>query len=160
MTAIQKWRDFKRDFNILSRNLRDSKRAIRNHEIGIAFDRRIIRLHKQSIFFIKDKIRTLRHGKGFFFGHISSLNQEIFEHEENIRDEKVFLLDAAEDYVATKKQVLGQKEQILQQMKDLVDENPFLESSVDLSILSSPSEPFLFNKFMDLNLIELFNQVL
>jgi hypothetical protein len=59
-----------------------------------------------------------------------------------------------------KKDVLGHQKEIIQQLKDLVDENPFLENSVDISILSPPPVPFLFNPLIDLNLIELFNQVL
>ena len=160
MSALQDWRNLKRDFNHLSRNLRHARQTILHHEVEISFDRRIIQLHKHSILFMKDKIRGLRHGKGFFFGHISSLNQEVFEHKANIRDEKDFLLEGADNYMKVKKDVLGQQKDILQQLKDLVDENPFLENSVDISILSPPQIPFWFNPSMDLNLIELFNQVL
>lgn len=74
--------------------------------------------------------------------------------------EKDFLLEGADNSMKVKKDVLGQQKDILQQLKDLVDENPFLENSVDISILSPPQIPFWFNPSMDLNLIELFNQVL
>ena len=154
MNPVERWHFLLHRLNLYTLRLFNRVQFLKNLQEQRSAERRIIKIHKSCTIFIKQRSQQLRNpmNRTFFLRQIPFHQNEITERKEFIQEFSDQLIQKGQRYVDVQDQISTQKVQIFGEMENLLNQNPFLQTQANMSILHPPVlEPFLFDPLQTLN---------
>ena len=147
MNPLQRWSYLVHRLNLYTLRLSHGIDFLQSLQTERSAERKVIKIHKDSIVFISENVKNLRKPvyRTFFLREIQFHKNEIAERKEFIQEFSDELIENGQRYIDLKEHISTQKIRIFGEMENLLNQNPLLHTQVNTSVLHPPvEEAFLF----------------